>query len=86
MALFRTLISPIVWLTSVSTDEGAKTGLWCATAAKGKGGVENGKFYFPTGVEAKEDKNVKSDTLRDELWDWTTEEVAKHATLGWPEK
>lgn len=70
----------------MSTDEGAKTGLWSATAAKGKGGVENGKFYFPVGVAAKEDKNVKNDALRDELWDWTNEELAKHAGPGWPQK
>lgn len=79
------LISPIVWLRGVPNEEGAKTGLWCATAEQGRDGVENGKFYFPIGVEHVNDKNVKSEKLRDELWQWTTEELAQHGGPGWPQ-
>ena len=79
------LISPIVWSTSVSTDEGAKTGLWCATAAKGNSGVESGKFYLPIGV-GKEDENTQSPKLRDSLWQWTEDELAKQGGPGWPER
>lgn len=77
------MITPIVWLTSVTTDEGAKTGLWSATAAKSQ--IGNGKFYFPIGVE-KEDKHTKDAGLRDELWQWTSDELTKHGGPGWPEQ
>ena len=79
------LAGPIVWLTGVTIDEGAKTGLWSATAATGKGGVENGKFYFPIGVDKDNDKFMNSGKLQDELWQWTNEELAKHGGPGWPE-
>lgn len=82
--LLMMFLSPIVWLAGVSIHEGAKTGLWCATASKGKGCVENGKFYLPIGVE-KDDKNSEDTKLKDELWQWTTDELSKHGGPGWPE-
>ena len=82
--LLMTLMSPILSLTRVSTHEGAKTGLWAATASRGKSGVESGKFYFPIGVE-KDDKNMKDTKLRDEFWQWTTDKLSKHGGPGWPE-
>lgn len=69
----------------MTAQEGAKTGLWCATAAKGSGGVESGKFYFPIGLD-KEDKNTSDSKLRDDLWQWTTDELAKHGGPGWPDR
>ena len=82
--LLKMVLTPFVSLTGVSIHEGAKTGLWCATAGKGKGGVESGQFYLPIGVE-KESKNTKDTKMRDELWQWTTDELAKHGGPGWQE-
>ncbi|KAK5725946.1 hypothetical protein LTR15_004136 [Elasticomyces elasticus] len=80
------LLAPVVWMTGVSTDEGAKTQLWCTTAATGKGDglVENGKFYVPTGKLSDDNKNQKNQALADELWEWTSKELAKHGAPGWP--
>jgi len=78
------LLAPMVWFTGVSTDEGARNQLWCATAAKE--GMENGKFYLPIGKLADSNVHVKNQTLADELWDWTGSELTKHGAPGWPEK
>lgn len=80
------LLWPIIWLTGVGTDEGAKTQLWCATAATGKGGVESGKFYVPIGVEKENHKISGDQQLADELWRWTSQELAMHGSPGWPEE
>ena len=80
----KMLFSLIVSLVGVSSDEGAKTGLWCATAGAEKSGVKSGNFYLPIGVE-KDDNNTKSTRLRDELWQWTTDELSKHGGPEWPE-
>ncbi|KAK3074221.1 hypothetical protein LTR53_003508 [Teratosphaeriaceae sp. CCFEE 6253] len=82
------LLAPVVWLTGVPTDEGAKTQLWCATAAVGKGAgfVENGKFYLPIGKLSDDNVHVKDQALADELWDWTNKELLKHGGQGWPGK
>jgi len=82
--MLKMLFSPIVSLAGVSIHEGAKTGLWCATAGREKGDVKSGNFYLPIGVE-KDDKNTEDTKLRDELWQWTTDELAKHGGPGWPE-
>ena len=84
--LLSKLVAPVVWLTGVTTEEGAKTGLWCATAATGKGGVESGKFYIPIGIEKEDDKIARDPKMRDELWQWTNEELARHGAPGWPEE
>lgn len=70
---------PVVALTGISTEEGAKTQLWAATAD----GVQNGKYYEP--VANQVDATVFSDSKQiDELWDWTEKELAKHHGPGWP--
>ena len=83
--LLSFLFAPIVWATGVTCEEGAKTQLWCATAATGKGGVENGKFYVPIGKEKDDNENAKSQKLADELWQWTNDELEKYGAPGWPE-
>lgn len=79
------LLAIPVALTGITTDEGAKPGLWCGTAALGKGGVENGKFYIPIGIEKEDNKNASDPKLRDELWQWTNNELGRHGAPGWPE-
>ena len=79
------LMTPIVALTGITTEQGAKPGLWTATAALGKGGVENGVFYGSTGAKKEDNKNAGDAGLRDELWRWTNQELAKHGAPGWPE-
>jgi NAD(P)-dependent dehydrogenase (short-subunit alcohol dehydrogenase family) len=76
------LIAPIVWATGVTTAEGAKTQLWCATASRSE--IENGKFYVPIGKLSDGSKHQTDPALADELWEWTTEELAKHGGPGWP--
>ncbi|RMY77575.1 hypothetical protein D0863_01222 [Hortaea werneckii] len=73
------LTAPAVMLTGVTTEEGAKTQLWAATAKE----VESGKFYVPVGKPV--DNAVFHDTEQvDGLWKYTEEELAKHGASGWP--
>ncbi|KAK5122611.1 hypothetical protein LTR85_003874 [Meristemomyces frigidus] len=74
------LFAPLVYLTGVTTAEGAKTQLWAATA----NGVETGKYYEPIGKATYGSENANSQELTDELWEWTRKEVAKHGGPGWP--
>lgn len=79
------LMSPILWLIGVTMDEGAKTQLWCATAPTGNGGVQSGTYYTPLGKVNKAVENAQNTRLRDELWQWTNDELSKHDAPGWPE-
>ncbi|KAK5710994.1 hypothetical protein LTR17_018607 [Elasticomyces elasticus] len=76
------LLAPIIWWMGVTTEEGAKTQLWCTTASTKE--VKNGKFYLPIGVLTDDNKHVLNPALADELWEWTTSELSKHGGLGWP--
>ena len=82
--LMSWLISPVVWAAGISTDDGAKTLLWCATAPKGNGAVENGKFYIPIGKEKEDNRHASDPKLADELWQWTSKELEAHGGPGWP--
>jgi NAD(P)-dependent dehydrogenase (short-subunit alcohol dehydrogenase family) len=75
-------LAPIVWMTGVTIDEGAKTQLWCATAPRGE--LQNGKFYQPIGRLDDKGKHQTNAALADELWEWTERELAKHEGPGWP--
>lgn len=75
------LLAPVVWLTGVTTDEGAKTQLWAATAP----GVQSGAFYEPIGTMTDRTKNARSQELTDELWEYTERELAKQGGPGWPQ-
>ena len=87
MKLMSYLLAPVVWAVGVTNDEGAKTQLWCATAATGtgEGKVENGIFYMPIGKKKEDNANASNPKLRDELWQWTNDELAEHGAPGWPE-
>ncbi|RMX83308.1 hypothetical protein D0869_05398 [Hortaea werneckii] len=70
---------PLMMLGGVTTEEGAKTQLWAATAKE----VESGRFYVPVGKPV--DNAVFHDTEQvDGLWKYTEEELAKHGASGWP--
>jgi NAD(P)-dependent dehydrogenase (short-subunit alcohol dehydrogenase family) len=66
--------------TGVTTEEGAKTQLWAATSKDAK----TGKFYFPIGKEDDGGKYGKDQKKADELWSWTTKELAAQGGSGWP--
>lgn len=73
---------PIVWLTGVTNEVGAKNQLWAATAH----GVKNGGNYDPVGVDSSMSSKLATDQkLTDKLWEWTTKELAEHGAPGWPE-
>lgn len=81
------VIAPLaIWYEGVTTEEGAKTQLWAATAkVGGKGNVENGKFYDPIGKEIAYGKFASQQEMVDELWRWTDEELKANGAPGWPQ-
>ncbi|KAK9318924.1 hypothetical protein V1517DRAFT_349555 [Lipomyces orientalis] len=83
--LFSILYRPVVWATWVNIDQGAKSQLWCATAPLGGAtGVKTGQYYQPVG-KIRMLKGAGADqSLTDELWEWTTNELANHNSKGWP--
>nr|POE86533.1 short-chain dehydrogenase tic 32, chloroplastic [Quercus suber] len=76
------LFKPLVMLSGVTNEEGAKGQLWAATAK----GVKNGGNYEPLGKDSSgQSKPATDQKLTDELWEWTTKELAAHGAPGWPE-
>lgn len=74
------VLKPLIWWTGVSIDEGAKTQLWCATARD----VENGAYYEPIALKKDGSAFAQDKKLMEELWDWTSNELAEHGAPGWP--
>lgn len=58
----------------VSVEEGAKNGLWAATAD----GVETGRYYEPVGILGKGNDLSKDEQLGTKLWEWTQTELESH--------
>jgi len=78
--LTQVLLPPVsLFLTSV--QKGARNQLWACTAA----GPESGEFYDPVAKPGETSKEADSDRLADELWAWTTTELAKGGAPGWPD-
>lgn len=73
------VIKPLVALTGVSNDEGAKTQLWCSFSKD----VKSGKYYEPIGKAGKESKLARDDELSAKLWEWTDKELQAHDSPGW---
>jgi NAD(P)-dependent dehydrogenase (short-subunit alcohol dehydrogenase family) len=83
--LFSTLYRPVVWATSVNTDQGAKSQLWGAAAPRGgTNGVKTGQYYQPVGKMRTLKGAAADPKLADELWEWTNNELASHGGKGWP--
>jgi retinol dehydrogenase-12 len=55
----------------VSVEEGAKNGLWAATAE----GVESGRYYEPVGVLGMGSELSRDEGLGIRLWEWTEREL-----------
>lgn len=51
----------------VSVEEGAKNGLWAATAVD----VESGRYYEPVGVLGRGSELSRDEELGRRLWEWT---------------
>ena len=85
--LVNALAAVAVWIEGVTIEEGAKTQLWAATAkVGGKGNVENGHYYLPIGKDTTPAGKFDGDqSMVDELWRWTNEELKAHGGPGWPE-
>ncbi|KAJ4364510.1 hypothetical protein N0V83_009105 [Neocucurbitaria cava] len=58
----------------VSVEEGAKNGLWAATAEE----VQTGRYYEPVGVLGNGSELSKEETLGSRLWEWTQSELEGH--------
>ena len=76
------LMWPIVRLTGVTTQEGAKTQLWCATVSRAE--LRNGSFYKPMGKVSDGDKMLSDQLMMDELWEWTSKELESRCSGSWP--
>lgn len=55
----------------VTVEEGAKNGLWAATAEE----VESGRYYVPVGVLGKGSELSRDEALGEKLWEWTQREL-----------
>jgi retinol dehydrogenase-12 len=55
----------------VSIEEGAKNGLWVATAES----VESGRYYEPVGVLGMGGELSRDEVLGKKLWEWTEREL-----------
>jgi hypothetical protein len=73
------IVKPVVALTGVSNDEGAKTQLWCSFSKD----VKSGCYYEPIGKAGKESKLARDDALSTALWEWTNKELQAYGTAGW---
>jgi len=65
------LATNIAPLAGVSLEEGAKNGLWAATADD----VVSGQYYEPVGVEGGESEHVRDEEFGEKLWEWTQREL-----------
>ncbi|RDW57109.1 hypothetical protein BP6252_13855 [Coleophoma cylindrospora] len=74
------VLRPMVALHGVSTEEGAKTQLWCSFSKD----VVSGTYYEPIGLTGKESALSKDSQLRSKLWSWTDKELLAAGEPGWP--
>ncbi|EXJ58751.1 hypothetical protein A1O7_06181 [Cladophialophora yegresii CBS 114405] len=74
------VVKPLVALTGVSNEEGAKTQLWCSFSKQ----LESGRYYEPVGKAGKDGPLSRDDELARRLWEWTDKELQAHGAPGWP--
>jgi NAD(P)-dependent dehydrogenase (short-subunit alcohol dehydrogenase family) len=77
---FNIMLKPMLALTGVSPEEGAKTQLWCSFSKE----VVSGAYYEPIGKAGKEGCRARDDNLAKKLWEWTDKELLRHGASGWP--
>ncbi len=75
------VVKPLVALTGVSNEEGAKTQLWCSFSKD----VENGRYYEPVGRAGREGPLSRNDEISRKLWEWTETALQAHGSSGWPQ-
>ena len=76
------VIKPLVALTGVTNEEGAKNQLWCQVSKE----VDNGRYYEPIGKAGKEGPLSRDDAMSKKLWQWTEKELLAHGAPGWPDR
>ena len=74
------VLRPVIHVVGVTSEEGAKTQLWCGVSKD----VKSGSYYEPIGKAGQEGKFSRDDELADKLWAWTSEELAVQGSSGWP--
>jgi hypothetical protein len=70
---------PVIMMTGVTVEEGAKNQLWCCTS----GDVKSGTYYEPIGKAEQESSQARDDALAEKLWRWTEEELKIYGGPGW---
>jgi NAD(P)-dependent dehydrogenase (short-subunit alcohol dehydrogenase family) len=80
--ILNLIVKPLVALTGISSEEGAKTQLWCSFSKD----VNNGSYYEPIGIAGKGSKLSRNDKLSRKLWEWTERELEAHASSSWPSR
>lgn len=80
--LYNLVIKPVVLLTGVTPEEGAKTQLWCSVSPD----VKNGEYYEPVGVLGREGALTKDENLSEKLWNWTDKELKASGFSGWEQQ
>jgi NAD(P)-dependent dehydrogenase (short-subunit alcohol dehydrogenase family) len=77
--ILRRLVRPVIMMTGVTVEEGAKNQLWCCTS----GDVQSGTYYEPIGKAEQESSQARDDALAEKLWTWTEEELKIYGGPGW---
>lgn len=69
----------VVFLTGVTSEEGAKTQLWASVSKDAKNGI----YYEPIGKTSGAGKYAYDEDLGEKLWEWTAEHLKLHGFPGW---
>lgn len=76
---FKLIWKPMLMVSGLTAEEGARTQLWAGTSKDAKSGV----FYVPVGKEDAGGKFGGDQKLMDQLWKWTEDELTAHGAVGW---
>jgi NAD(P)-dependent dehydrogenase (short-subunit alcohol dehydrogenase family) len=66
-------LKPVMGFALSSVPDGAKNTLWCATT--GLANLTNGRYYLPVGKVNDGSAIARDEKARDELWDWTEQQL-----------
>jgi NAD(P)-dependent dehydrogenase (short-subunit alcohol dehydrogenase family) len=80
--LYHLIMKPVVYMTGVSPEEGAKTQLWCSVSPD----VKSGEYYEPVGMLGGDGRLTKDDELSSKLWTWTDKELRVFGSPGWVQR
>ncbi|KAK9458871.1 uncharacterized protein V1516DRAFT_656330 [Lipomyces oligophaga] len=68
-------------LGGISTEDGALTSLYCATAPELTIGLDNGGWYVPIAEKSECSGKVCDGEFGEELWNWTEEQLSSKGYL-----